>query len=310
MKRPDPGALLERRASGGDWSAAHSGVIVAATDFTPVASAAARRAAQLAHSNNARLALLHVVGPAKRMVAPLLDALGVSSRPSPGEALARLGRIAARLKAEFRLPVDARLASGAAPVAVAEHAHKAAAELVVLGNRRGNFLVDLLRINTAQRVRRRLAVPVLAVSRPAGGPYSRVALATDLSPDSAHAGRIARRLFPAALHYVLHVCQPPYEGTLALAGVGRAAVEEHRRKSLEEAQIQLQKFARDAYLGVDAGLEVRVGDPAAQIRGFVADEGIDVVVLCPARSWLARGMANSVTEQLLADPPCDALLVG
>ena len=74
MKRPDPGALLERRASGGDWSAAHSGVIVAATDFTPVASAAARRAAQLAHSNNARLALLHVVGPAKRMVAPLLDA--------------------------------------------------------------------------------------------------------------------------------------------------------------------------------------------------------------------------------------------
>ena len=53
-----------------------------------------------------------------------------------------------------------------------------------------------------------------------------------------------------------------------------------------------------------------MSDPAAQIRGFVRDEGIDVVVLCPARSWLARGMAKSVTEQLLADPPCDALLVG
>jgi nucleotide-binding universal stress UspA family protein len=180
----------------------------------------------------------------------------------------------------------------------------------VLGNRSGGFLVDLLRVNTAHRVRRRMSVPVLAVSRPAEQPYRRMLLATDLSPESAHAGRVARRLFPALSLHMMHVCQPPYEGTLAFAGVERDAIEAYRTQSLDEARLELQKFGRDAYLGLDAELDVRLGDPAAQIRRYVTDEAIDVVVLCPARSWLARGMANSVTEQLLADPPCDALLVG
>lgn len=308
MRRDDGGALLP-----GPFAARRSpgalNVIVAATDFTPAANAAARRGAQLAHAGGARLALLHVMTAAGRMVAPLLDVLGVTDRCSPGAALSRLRQSAARLMSELEVSVDTHLASGSAPAAIAAHAQAARADLVVLGNRQGSFLVDLLRINTAHRVRQRVSIPVLAVSRPAERPYARILLAADLSPDAAHAGRVARRLFPEAQLHVLHVCEPVYEGVLNFAGVGEDVVFEYRRRALEEAARQLRLFARDAGLGEDAALEVRLGHPAACIRERARELAADVVVLRPAKSWLARGMADSVTEQLLADPPCDALLV-
>jgi nucleotide-binding universal stress UspA family protein len=34
----------------------------------------------------------------------------------------------------------------------------------------------------------------------------------------------------------------------------------------------------------------------------------DVVVVSPGKSWLARAVGNGVSEQVLADPPCDVLL--
>jgi nucleotide-binding universal stress UspA family protein len=55
---------------------------------------------------------------------------------------------------------------------------------------------------------------------------------------------------------------------------------------------------------------VRLGPPAVRIREHAREIGADVVVLFPGRSWLARALAGSVTEQVLADPPCDVLLAG
>jgi nucleotide-binding universal stress UspA family protein len=269
-----------------------NGLVLAATDFSPLAIAAARRAAELAQAAEARLGLLHVVSPVSRLVAPLLGIVGAGNPPGPGEALSRLRKMSARLRAEFKLKIEPHLASGSPPAAIAAHAQAADAELIVLGNRGGSFLVDLLRINTAHRVRQRVTTPVLAVCAPAGAPYYNVLLASDLSSEAAHAGRVARRLFPHAELHVLHVCPPVCEG------------------ALEQAERQFERFASDAALGYAPVLEVRLGDPAAQIRAYAREVDADVVVLRPARSWLAPGMASSVTEQVLADPPCDALLVG
>lgn len=308
MRDPDAGPLA-RRADRAHPRPGALQVVVAATDFTPAANAAARRAAQLAQACGARLALLHVVTPASRMVAPLLDVLGMGDRPGAAAAISRLRQGAARLVSELGLPVDTHLASGSAAGAIAAHAQAAQADLVVLGNPRGSFLVDLLRVNTAQQVRQRMSIPVLAVSRPPERPYARVLLACDLSPEAAHAGRVARRLFRGAILHVLHVCQPVYEGVLSFAGVSDDVVKEYRLRALSEATQQLLLFARDAALGEDAILEVRLGHPAARICERARELDADVVVLRPAGSWLARGMANSVTEQVLADAPCDALLV-
>src|SRR5688500_20120722 len=100
-------------------------LIVAATDFSPVASAAMRRAAQLAAACGARLALLHVARHRSAW-----ERLGGAVPPS-----AALHREAARLRAEYRIPVKAHLAKGAAHQEIDGFARASGADLVVLGPR-------------------------------------------------------------------------------------------------------------------------------------------------------------------------------
>jgi nucleotide-binding universal stress UspA family protein len=309
MHKRDYGVLLARHREAIYPRPGGVKVIAAATDFTPAATAAVRRAAQLARAHGARIALLHVVTPVGRMVTTVLDVLGASNRSGAGSALSQLRQTAARIITEFGVPVDTHLASGHPPRAIAALAQAVQADVVVLGSSKSNFFVDLLGINTARRVRRRTSIPVLAVSRPVQRPYRCVLLAADLSAEAAHAGRVARRLFPAAALIVLHAFESPYEGLLTFADVGPDVVDDYRDRAGHEATERLRLFARDAGFSEDAILEVRHGPPAACIRKRVRELDADVVVLRPAESWLARGMANSVTEQLLAHPPCDALLV-
>jgi nucleotide-binding universal stress UspA family protein len=310
MHRRDYGALFAGRREAIHAKPGGVKVIGAATDFTPVASAAVRRAAQLAKAHGARIALMHVRTPVERMVTRVLDALGANNRPSRGAALSNLRQTAASIITEFGIPVETHMASGGVPQAIAALAQAAQADLVVLGNSKGNFLVDLTRINTAHRLRRRTGIPLLAVSRPAQRPYTRVLLAADLSPETAHAGSVARRLFPGAMLTLLHAFEPAYEGMLAFADVSMDVIEEHRKRAARDAAEHLRLFARDSGLDEDSSLEVRLGHPAACLRKRVRELDADVVVLRPPKSWLAGGITNGITEQLLADPPCDVLLVG
>src|SRR5690606_14685223 len=82
--------------------------ILAATDFSPLAAAAARRAAQLAAAAGARLALLHVVAhpPAFAWLH------GASHASVHANAATRLRREAERLHTGHGIPVDEYLAKG------------------------------------------------------------------------------------------------------------------------------------------------------------------------------------------------------
>jgi nucleotide-binding universal stress UspA family protein len=309
MHRRDYGALLNRHRQPIHLKTGAVRVIAAATDFTPAATAAVHRAAQLAHAHGARMALIHVITPVRRMVTTLLGALGANNRSSRRAALSNLRGTAARAIAEYGVPIDTQLASGDVPRAVATLAQAANADLVVLGNTQSNFLVDLLTINTARSVRRGTSIPVLAVSRPARSPYKRVLLlAADLSSETARAQCMARRLFPGAIFTVLHAFESPYEGLLRLASVSQDVVDEYREKALQEAAKRLRLFARDAAFDQDAILEVRLGHPAACIRKRVRELDADAVVLPSPTPWLAGALTSGVIEQLLAHPPCDALL--
>ncbi len=268
-------------------------LIVAATDFTPAAAAAARRAAYIAGATGARLALFHAW----------------RSGDAEGER-ERLRLSAARLRRAFGVPVETQLGYGSAPAAIAAFAHGLRADLIVVGNRQAGFLADLFGLNTADRVRRRAPIPVLAVSRPRRRPYGRVLLATDLSPRSAQAGRTAQRLFPSAELRLLHACESVHEGTLHFAGVSGDLVAAYRRQALMLGEGQLSQFAGRFFPALEDKAAVRLGPPAATIREYARDVEADVVVVSPGKSWLARAMAHSVTEQVLADPPCDVLLAG
>jgi nucleotide-binding universal stress UspA family protein len=277
------------RASRLHAPAPHAGarLVVAATDFTPVAAAAARRAAELARASGSRLLLFHA---------------------GAEQARERLRLSAARLGAAFGLPVEMSLASGPAAPAIAAYARRTRANLVVVGNPEGGLLSDLLALNTADRVRRRAALPVLAVARARREPYARVLLATDLSPRGAEAVRLAQRLFPGAQLHLLHASEPLYEGSLHFAGVGGDLIAAYRRRALLLAERQLDAFVADALPGVEATTQVRLGPAAACIREHALAIGADVVVMSPGGSRLARATGRSVSEQVLAYAPCDVLL--
>lgn len=305
MHPSDYGALLGRRPQA---ARAAVKVIAAATDFSPAAGDAVRRAAQLACAHDARMALMHVMRPLPALLAGVLRVAGRKDRPEPGEALSNLRRTAARIIAEFGVPIDTELASGHVASAVAALSRAAHADLVVLGSTRSSFFRDLLSINTARSVRSQAGIPVLAVSRPVRRAYRRVLLlAADLSPEAARAQAMARRLFPAAMLTVVHVFESPYEG-LSLASARQDAVDEHRGRMALQAAQRLEAFACAAGFDGKAVLEVRKGDPAACMRMRVRELDADLVVLPAVTPSLEGAMTSGAIEQLLADPPCDVLL--
>lgn len=249
-------------------------LIVAAIDFSPAASAAVRRAARIAAATGARLALLHVA--------------------RHRSAWARMG--------------NAILAKGTPHKAIAAFAHESGADLVVLGLR-ASFVQDLLGTGTAQRVRRSLAVPVLAVPREPRGPYRRILVTIDFSPASARGAMRAAAMFPDARIHLLHVCRPLFDGMLSMSGVSERAREEHRRRAVLQAVRQLSDFAARIGLG-RACLDVRVGSAAAGIRERAAQIGADLLVIAPAeRSWLEKMILFSVTDAVLSHADYDTLIV-
>ncbi len=272
-------------------------LIVAAIDFSAVSSAALQRAAQLAAASGTRLALLHV---ARDRSAPIRS----------GDAVPPLGALhaeAARIRAEYGIPVEAHLAQGAAHKEIATFARAAGAALVVLGLRRG-FLQDLLGSATAQRVQHRLGVPVLAVTRKPRGPYRRILVATDLSPASARGAHMALRMFPHASLGLLHVCRPLLDDHLSIGPANRRAREAYRRRAATQAMISLSAFAKRTSLG-RAFLEVRLGSAAAVLRERAEQVGADLLVLAPSRkSWLERLIFFGTTDAMLSHAEHDVLI--
>ncbi len=273
-------------------------LIVAATDFSPVSSAALRRAAQLAADSGACLALLHVAPQRSAW-----ERLGNAVPPS-----AALHAEAARIRAEYRISVEAHIAKGAARKAIAAFAPVSGADLVVLGLRRG-FSQDLLGSATAQRLRHRLTVPMLAVTREPVGPYRRILVATDLSPASARGAHMALRMFPRASISLLHVVRPSFEGKLSMGGVSERAREEYRHRAAQhQAARALSAFAGRTSLG-RALLEVRLGDAAAVLRERAERAGADLLVVAPSRkAWLERLMFFGTTDAMLSHAEHDVLI--
>jgi nucleotide-binding universal stress UspA family protein len=282
-----PGAQHEPRAE----SALR--VVAAATDFRATATVAVRRAAQLCRASGARLHLVHVASPGGRR------------QPSAAAAVTRLRQSAARLIAEFDVPVETHLGVGSVAGETALLAQGARADLIVLGNSRKGLVAEILRLNTVLRLRRQTRLPLLAVSDALLRPYRFALLASDLSPESAQAGRRARQLFPDARLVVLHALQSAYAGMLALRGLNADARDADEGRARLEAMERLRAFARGSLLQKDALLRVDVGHPALCARREAQALAVDLIVLQPTKGWFDTG----VTDHLVADPPCDLLLM-
>jgi nucleotide-binding universal stress UspA family protein len=165
--------------------------VLLCTGLTVATSWVASRAVRLPLRRRARLRLVHVVPELTHRVDP--RRVTSAARAALVEEQARVERLA-REAGRDDLLVESTLLVGSAPDEVSELAGRLAPDLLVVGRRERRRSRDVLLGSTATRIVRRARAPVLVVSRPARGPYGRVAVALDLDRHSTQTAALAARL--------------------------------------------------------------------------------------------------------------------
>jgi nucleotide-binding universal stress UspA family protein len=166
----------------------HLGV---ATDFTPGAAAAVRRAIALPLQPGATVSLLHVVSEPvpPRYLEPVLEhARGLLANVAAG------ARRAVTEHGYTGIEVEHDVVVGTPFVEIIRYARSRGADLVLVGRHGARAARDTFVGSTAERVIRKGDVPVLLVNDTTIAPYGRARGALDLSPDGEeHQGGDAHR---------------------------------------------------------------------------------------------------------------------
>lgn len=157
--------------------------VVAATDFSPAADSAVRRAVQLARTHGAALCLLHAFEGA-------------------ADAQQRLSEFATSLAAQTGIEVATHFGPGSPAKVIKAYVGSHGGSLVVIGSRAEPTQSGLG--STALKVVRRPACPILVVRVAEDKPYATVLSAVDLRDGSVRAATLAVALFPAARHHLLY----------------------------------------------------------------------------------------------------------
>jgi len=258
--------------------------VLAAVSLSPGSPIVQSRAAAVARAAGAPLQLVHVLRP--------FD--GEKARRS---ALARLHLAAARLREETGLPVGVSLGRGSVARAITARAAALRARVIVMGAGR-----------STGRVQRRVGVPVLAVRGGQHASYRRVLVAAELSPHDEHAMAYVRRAFPEARLAIVHVFQWAIVRPLRSWFFDDELLSLYRSRAIAEAAAAARRFA-DRNGVADVALESRRADVPAALRLHGGDFRAELLVLSPEKSWLKTALGAGVTRRVLADPPCDVLLV-
>lgn len=269
--------------------------ILVPTRLSPPAFAAQRRAAALAREKDAPLELLHTLPPLA----------GIAAERS---ARARLHLAAASLRAQCGAAVTVHLWRGPVVAGIVARAQALDPELVVMGAGVPGSARQLLGLSRAQATQRRIDAPVLVVQAPRALPYGRIVLAGELSRgDAAMLARLREQHPQATLHlvhvYPWHLLRP-----LRHAFVPGDLAWQYRDEIQAEADAELRRFAARHSIAPGVVLEAALGPVASVLRQRVERLGADLLVLSPERSRLKALLGASVTQALLAEPPCDLLL--
>jgi nucleotide-binding universal stress UspA family protein len=279
--------------------------MLVASDLSPRAEHALARATLLAREHEAALTVLHVVEPA-----PPAGLEGWPFLPAEIEAQAAAEASAALEARLAGVPAHIRTRTGKAFVEIIEQARADDCDLIVLGAHGRAFLRDLLLGTTAERVIRKGDRPVLAVKKPAKGPYRRVTVLVDFSKTAQRALAFATRLAPAARFQLMHAYEIWYEGKLRTGGTTSEQIEQLHREYEQKAREQMQASARAA--GLDPGTVgyiIRHGYPPTMITHALSENRADLVALgTRGLSGLRYVLLGSVAEHVLRESPCDVLV--
>lgn len=286
--------------------------LLVATDFSPAAVLAGRRAAQLTLQSQGQLRLQHV------MSTSLMDDL--RHWLVPGEpwqervhqqAGASLKAQAHRLQARHSgVAIESRLTDGAPVQMISEAARDWPADLIVVGARGDNPLHHLFIGTTAERLLSKAERPMLVVRDEPEGSYQRVLLPMDFSPWSESAIPLARAMAPGAHLVLMHSFAIPFEEKLRFAGVDDDTLDHYRERARQDASDHLNALVdRHSLQPQDFTLSLTEGDAPVHILRVAAERACDLIVIGKHGRQAAEDLLlGSVTRHVLAEAPCDVLV--
>lgn len=278
--------------------------ILVATDFSPRADHALRRAAMLAKRGAARLVLAHVVDDDQP------EQLVTVAQQAAEGMLDEIIRTRLELRDVSCTPT---VMLGEPFDGIVKAARSASADLIVIGAHRRQILKDIFTGTTVERVMRTSQVPVLMVNAEPTNPYSLSLVAVDLSDCSRNAVMTADTLgFLAASRVViLHAFDPMAKGMLAYAGVDQTKIEEYVADVTLRARRELDDFLGALDLQVTGySVLLKEGAAAKTIIDVANEIRPDLVVIgTHGRSGVAKVLLGSVAEEILQRLRHDVLIV-
>lgn len=285
--------------------------LLLATDFSDDAARAADRAGLLAAQAGAAVHWLHVVS--RYSLDALLGLLTGNAAEAEAELVAEATRELEGLADAHRtrgIAAQGEVVVGPVLASVLAAAERTRADLLVMGATGAGRFRELVLGTTTERVVRKATRNVLAVRRPAHGPYRSVLVAVDFSADSAAALGWARVLAPQAVLTVLHAFEVPFEGKLRSAGVSDEAIEGHRADARERAMEAMRAFLDS--LGLEEGSvrpDVVHGYAPQRILQIAQALGSELVVVGKhGRSPVEEVLVGSVTLHVLEYAEADVLV--
>ncbi len=284
-----------------------TGPLLVATDGLETADAAFRVALELATRTGAEVQVCSVFEP---VVAADIQFAPIPALPAGwyGEQkAARLDAAKAQLArtvgAETGWPVVQLDGETASALVVA--AREAGAQLLLVGRGRHGWLERVLGGETVTRLLRGAEVPVLAVEPTHTGLFRRVVIATDFSPQSIHAARVATRyLAPDATVYLANVKPRPAFGGPAYD----SWVSSYERMLPAAFDAVRTAMAPPATMVVEP--VTLLGDAARALVDFATAARADLIVSAThGYGFMHRLVLGSVATELLRYAPCSFLCV-
>lgn len=287
--------------------------IITATDCTEGSVPAVDRGFQLAAAHGAAYTLAHGLGLDDLVLLQGLlgDRLPEVTSSLVDEATRQLEALAADPAHHHGAAASIEVHTGSASRVVAELAQARRADLLLLGGSSSDPLHRAIMGATASRLQRTSPCPVLTVKQPVTGPYRRVLVAVDFSPNCDALIAAARCVAPEASLVLLHAFEVPFEGKLHVAGVQEDTVHAFRAQERERVAQQLRELAALHHIAIGEGTTVVPhGAPAAQILEHEIAHACDLIVIGRHNPNLAeRLLLGSVTKKVLAGSHGDVLVV-
>ncbi|WP_200181130.1 universal stress protein [Ectothiorhodospira mobilis] len=289
--------------------------ILHATDLSPGAEAAGRRALQLARDHGARLQVLTVVN------APdVNEAVMAHLRGRSGEMMTDLAEATEQALVEHMrglgAPEDGGIEyhciQGQGYRQILKEARGWGADLIVVGSHGHQGVHDVLLGSTTLNLVHHTDLPVLVVKRPAEGSYERVLVPADFSERTRSALNLAADLVPDQVLRVLHVYNLDALDNVLRNRVERSEVDRIKAEVRAERQQELDTFLLQADVHPDRVQgQLRMGYAPDELQKAVDEWDAQLVVMgTHGRNRLADALLGGVARRVVHQVKgADVLLV-